>query len=139
MGRRPISGRRGSAGAEPYAGLLIAEDVCDPASLAEFAWVLFENWCDVECPPKESWAFDALRWFGDDETVRRLSPLIRKWPGEGGHQRAGLGLDVLTDIGGDVALMHLYDISQKAKSKGLKDRAAQRVAEIAGDLGLTAD
>ncbi|ACU69341.1 WGR domain-containing protein [Catenulispora acidiphila DSM 44928] len=128
-----------SKGTEPYAGIQMAKGICDPASLATFSWALFENWRGVDYPAKESWAFDALRWFGDDETVRRLSPMIRLWPGENGHQRAVAGLDVLADIGGTVALMHLYGISQKVKFKGLKEQATQRVTEIADDLGLTAE
>ena len=124
---------------EPYAGLQTARDICDPASLAAFVAALFENWRGVDYPAKESWAFDASRWFGGDDVVRRLSPMIRLWPGENGHQRAVAGLDVLADIGGDTALMHLYGISQKVKFKALKERAAQRVTEIADDLGLTPD
>lgn len=124
---------------EPYAGIQKAKDICDPESLATFAWALFENWRGVEYPAKESWAFDALRWFGDEQAPRRLSPLIRMWPGENGHTRSVVGLDVLADIGGDAALAHLYDISQKAKFKGLKEQATQRVTETADELGLTAE
>jgi hypothetical protein len=124
---------------EPDVGVLKAREICDPASLAGFAWALFQNWQGAEYPSKENWAFDALRWFGDDETVRRLSPLIRLWPGEGGHQRAVAGLEVLAGIGGNTALMHLYGISQKAKFKGLKQRATERIAEIAEELGLTGE
>lgn len=124
---------------EPYAGIQKAKDICDAESLTTFAWALFENWRGVEYPAKESWAFDALRWFGDDQTPRRLSPLIRMWPGENGHSRSVAGLDVLADIGGDAALAHLYEISQKVKFKALKAQATQRVTDIADDLGLTAE
>ena len=124
---------------EPYAGLQKAKDICDPESLAAFALALFENWRGADYPSKESWAFDALRWFGDDNAVRHLSPMIRQWPGENGHQRAVAGLDVLAEIGGDTALMHLYGISQKVKFKALKERATERVTQIADDLGLTAE
>ncbi|NUR59200.1 MAG: DUF4132 domain-containing protein [Catenulispora sp.] len=123
----------------PYPGVLLAREICDPASLARFAWALFETWRSVEFPAKEAWAFEALRWFGDDQTVRRLSPLIRLWPGENGHQRAVAGLDILAGIGGHMALMHLYGIAQNAKFKALKERATQRITDIAEDLGLTAD
>ncbi|NUP53631.1 MAG: DUF4132 domain-containing protein, partial [Catenulispora sp.] len=123
----------------PYPGVLLARELCDPASLAAFAWGLFENWRGLDCPAKDSWAFEALRWFGDDGTVRRLTPLIRIWPGENAHHRAVAGLDVLAAIGGHTALMHLYGIAQKAKFKGLKERATQRITEIAEDLGLSAD
>jgi hypothetical protein len=107
--------------------------------LAAFAWALFENWRGAGYPSNQAWAFDALRWFGDDETVRHLSPMIRLWPGENGHQRAVTGLDVLADIGGGMALRHLYDISQKVRFKALKERAARRVTDIADDLGLTSE
>lgn len=122
---------------EPYPGIRMAKDICDPASLSAFAWALFENWRGAEYSAKAAWAFNTLRWFGDDETVRHLSPMIRLWPGENGHQRAVTGLDVLADIGGGTALMHLYDISQRVKFKALRERAARRVTDIAEDLGLT--
>ena len=128
-----------STPSEPYLGVLKAGEFCDRPSLAAFAWALFQNWQAAEYPSKENWAFHALRWFGDDGTVRRLSPLIRMWPGEGGHHRAVAGLDVLAGIGGNTALMHLYGISQKAKFKGLKERATDRIAEIAEELGLTGE
>jgi hypothetical protein len=126
-----------SKSGEPYPGVQKAKDICDPASLAAFAWALFENWCGAEYPPKEAWAFDALRWFGDDETARHLSLMVRLWPGENGHHRAVTGLDVLADIGGSAALTQLYEISQKVKFKALRERAARRVTDIADDLGLT--
>ncbi|CAM3897752.1 DUF4132 domain-containing protein [Kibdelosporangium persicum] len=123
--------------AEVYAGLPIARDVCDPASLASFGWALFELWQQAGAPSKDSWAFTALGWFGDDETVRRLSPLIRQWPGESQHQRAVAGLDVLAEIGTEVALAHLNGIAEKVKFKALKARAREKVAAIAAQLGLS--
>jgi len=120
-----------------YAGVAIVKEACDPASLAEFAWQLFQFWRDVDYPPQEGWILEALRWLGDDETVRRLSPVIRVWPGEGGHQRAATGLAVLTDIGTDVALMHLNSIAQKVRFRALREKANERIAEVAADLGLS--
>jgi hypothetical protein len=122
-----------------YAGVPLVRDLCDPGSLAEFAWSLFSQWQSVGAPPREAWPLQALRWLGDDETVRRLSPVIRAWPGEGGHAKALIGLDILAEIGSDLSLMHLHGIAQKAKFKGLKDRATEKVAEVAAGLGLTAD
>ncbi|GAA0928258.1 hypothetical protein GCM10009558_041010 [Virgisporangium aurantiacum] len=40
--------------------------------------------------------------------------------------------------GTDVALMHLYGISETVKFAGLRDKARERIAEIADDLGLSA-
>ncbi len=124
---------------QPYAGLAQVDEACDRRSLTEFVWALFQNWQLADYPSKQGFPLDALRWYGDDEAVRRLSPLIRQWPGDGGHSRAVAGLDVLTAIGGNTALMHLYRIAQKAKFKGLREQAAARVQDIADELGLTAD
>ncbi|MEU9739313.1 DUF4132 domain-containing protein [Micromonospora chersina] len=124
---------------EPYPGVELARAACDPLSLAEFAWALFERWQAAGAPSKESWAFTALGLIGDDGTARRLAPLIRAWPGEGGHARAVTGLEVLAAIGTDVALMHLYGISQKVKFRGLRERAAQKVTDVAAGLGLDSE
>ena len=72
---------------EPYAGLAVVQEACEPDP-AEFAWGVFQTWLSAAAPSKENWAFDALGVIGDDEVVRRLAPLIRAWPGEGGHARA---------------------------------------------------
>ncbi|MGW4212200.1 DUF4132 domain-containing protein [Lentzea sp. NPDC004789] len=122
---------------EIYAGLPIAREALDRSSLAEFAWAVFQRWQEVGAPSKESWALTALGWFGDDSTVRALSPLIRNWPGESQHAKAVTGLDVLADIGTEVALSHLNSIAEKVKFKGLKTRAQEKVTQIADELGLS--
>ncbi|WP_084000299.1 DUF4132 domain-containing protein [Actinomadura kijaniata] len=124
---------------EVYPGVGVVREVCDPASLAEFGWALFERWQAAGAPSKDGWALTQLGLTGDDETVRRLTPLIRSWPGEGGHKKAVAGLDVLAAIGTDVALMHLHAIAQKVKFKGLKASAREKIGEVADRLGLTAD
>ncbi|GAA3456455.1 DUF4132 domain-containing protein [Dactylosporangium matsuzakiense] len=122
---------------EPYAGLAVVTETCTARSLAEFAWSLFQRWQVAGYPSKESWVLDALGFLGDDDTVRRLAPLIRAWPGESGHARAVAGLDVLAEIGTDVALMHLHGISEKVKFRGLKEKAQEKIAEVADALGLS--
>nr|WP_231873454.1 DUF4132 domain-containing protein [Kitasatospora sp. SID7827] len=123
----------------PYPGLAVAVEVCGAESAAEFGWALFEQWRQAGAPAKESWALHALGVLGDDGTVRRLTPVIRDWPGQGAHQRAVEGLDVLAAIGTDLALLHLHGISQRVKFKALKARAQERITEIAEGLGLTAE
>jgi len=54
---------------------------------------------------------------------RRLTPMIRAWPGESAHARAVIGLDVLAAIGSDVALMHLHGIAQKERTYQVIGRA----------------
>lgn len=124
---------------EIYAGVDVVKELCTPGSLAEFAWGLFGAWQSADMPSKESWVLTALGWLGDDETVRRLTPIIRSWPGEGGHARAVNGLDVLAAIGTDVALMHLHGIAQKVKFTGLRNKAKEKIAEVAAALELTPD
>ena len=124
---------------EPYAGIAQVKEACDPQSLAEMAWELFQAWLVAGAPSKEQWAFLALAHFGNDECARKLTPLIRAWPGEAAHARAVVGLDVLAAIGTDVALMHLHGIAQKVKFKGLQQKAREKIDQIAEARGLTAD
>ncbi len=128
-----------SSPVQVYAGIAIVKEACDPASIASFSWELFQLWQLNGAPAKDGWALAQLGWLGDDDTARRLAPLIRAWPGEGGHAKAVAGLDVLTAIGGEVALMHLYGIAQKVRFKALKARAREKVQQVADKLGLTSD
>ncbi|MBL5861192.1 DUF4132 domain-containing protein [Serratia fonticola] len=120
-----------------YEGINQVRQVCYRDSLAEFAWDLFSAWQFAAAPSKENWAFLVLGLFGTDDTARKLAPLIRTWPGEAQHQRAVNGLEVLSLIGSDVALMLLNGIAQKVKFKGLQDRAREKIAAIAEARELT--
>ncbi|SNY54520.1 DUF4132 domain-containing protein [Paractinoplanes atraurantiacus] len=124
---------------DPYAGLALVRESCDPSSLAEFGWGLFQRWQTAGANSKENWALSALGLIGDDETVRRLTPLILAWPGDGGHAKAVTGVNILAAIGSDVALMRLHGIAQRAKFKGLKNTANEKMAEVAAGLGLSAE
>ncbi|BAJ25978.1 MULTISPECIES: DUF4132 domain-containing protein [Kitasatospora] len=124
---------------EPYPGLAGVVPRCDPAGLAEFAWALFERWRLAGLPASGAWALHALGPLGDDGTVRRLSPVLRAWPGEGAHHRAVDGLEVLAAIGTETALRHLHLIAQRVPFKALKARAGERIAEVAAGLGLTGE
>jgi predicted DNA-binding WGR domain protein len=123
----------------PHAALADAKSACDPKSLADFAWALFESWLGVGGSSKEGWAFAAAGLLGDDDCARKLAPLIRAWPGESQHARAAVGLDVLGAIGTDVALMHLHGIAQKVKFKALQEKARVKMDELAAARGLTAE
>ncbi|MDI2129627.1 DUF4132 domain-containing protein [Yinghuangia seranimata] len=121
----------------PYPCLYPVKEACTPDSLADFGWQLFEAWRLAGMPSKEAWPLPALGVLGDDETVRRLDPVVRAWPGEGGHARAVDGLGVLAAIGSDVALMHLHRIGQRVKFKALKESAQAMISEVARGLGLS--
>ncbi|MEV4000813.1 DUF4132 domain-containing protein [Actinomadura sp. NPDC049753] len=124
---------------EVYAGVGVVGVLCDLESLAEFGWALFQLWEQNGAPPKDGWALAQMGWLGDDETVRRLTPLIRAWPGQSAHHKAVAGLDVLAGIGTDVALMHLHGIAQKVKFTALRARAQEKIEEVADGLGLTSE
>ncbi|MFD6425769.1 DUF4132 domain-containing protein [Streptomyces sp. NPDC060198] len=124
---------------EVYPGVAALRAATAPDSLAGFAWAVFEQWLDARLPARESWALYVLGEVGNDETVRRLTPVVRAWPGEGAHHRAVEGLDVLAAIGSEVALLQLHDIGQRVKFKALKTRAQEKIAEVAAVLGLTAE
>ncbi|MGF1426669.1 DUF4132 domain-containing protein [Kitasatospora sp. LaBMicrA B282] len=123
----------------PYPGLAVVREACRDEALAEFAWELFQEWRLADLPAKESWILHALGFLGNDETVRRLTPIVRDWPGEGAHRRAVEGLDVLAGIGTDVALLHLNSLAQRVKFKALKERAQEKITEIADGLGLSGE
>ncbi|WP_062433933.1 DUF4132 domain-containing protein [Herbidospora daliensis] len=122
---------------DPYAGIAVVKEACDGQSLADFGWALFQRWRAAGHPPATGWIFDALALVGDDETVRRLTPVIRAWPGEGGFARAVTGLEILTTLGTEVALMHLHSLAEKGRFNGLKNRARQKMAEVAARLDLS--
>ncbi|MEU3978632.1 DUF4132 domain-containing protein [Streptomyces sp. NPDC026672] len=124
---------------DAYPGLSVLLTHCTADSLAAFAWGLFEQWRLAGMPSKDSWALHALGLLGDDETVRRITPVVRAWPGEGAHHRAVEGLGVLAEIGSDMALLQLHGIAQRVPFKALKVRAQEKIAEVAEGLGLTGE
>ncbi|MCL2716250.1 MAG: DUF4132 domain-containing protein [Alphaproteobacteria bacterium] len=120
-----------------YAGIAVVREQTTKPSLAAFAWDLFSAWLANGAPSKDGWAMRAVGWCGDDECARRLTQLIRKWPGEAAHARAVTGLDVLVDIGSDIALMNLNGIAEKLKFKGLQEKAREKIAALAEARDLT--
>ena len=123
----------------PYAGVDVVAETCDRESLRRFSWTLFEQWISVGAPSSDGWALTQLVHFADDETVSRLTAMIRLWPGQGQHRRAITGLQVLGAIGSEAALRAIHGISQKVKFKALKEEAGRQIEAVAEGLGLTAD
>jgi hypothetical protein len=121
------------------AGLEEVVAACDRASLAAFGWALFQRWQSIGLPNSGAWAMHGLGWLGDDDVVRRLTPLIKVWPGTGGHHRSVAALWVLTTLGTDVALIHLNDVAEKVKFAGLRTSAQRMLHAVAGRRGLTGE
>jgi predicted DNA-binding WGR domain protein len=127
----------------PYAGLDAVKAACTPDSLAEFAWDVFEAWRTAGAPNAHGWVIAALGLLGDDETARRLVPRILQWDESSGfvrgslNARAAAGLDLLVAIGTPVALQRLASLANKGGSKELRERVAEKLAEIAEARGLS--
>ncbi|WP_344487485.1 DUF4132 domain-containing protein [Glycomyces endophyticus] len=122
-----------------YPGVAVLAETCDRASLTRFSHALFEQWLVAGAPWDQSWALTQLMHFGDDETVRALTPLIGRWPGENQHHRAVKGLKVLGAIGSEAALRAIQGIGEKAKFAAIKLEAREQITAIAANLGLSAE
>jgi hypothetical protein len=123
----------------PHAGIAVVREACTPASLAEFAWDVFEAWAAAGASNKEAWALGAIGLFGDDDTARRLSPRIRDWFNNSAPAKALTALDVLAAIGSDVALSQLSAFANQNQMKPLRRRAAEMISAVADARGLTED
>ncbi|QKW18279.1 DUF4132 domain-containing protein [Kitasatospora sp. NA04385] len=120
---------------EPYPGLAAVLPALRADAAAAFAWALCEEWRHAGTPSKDSWALHALGELGDDDTARRLVPL----PPWLSHHRQVDGLDALVSIGSADALAQLHGVARSAKSEVVKERALERISEVAESLGLTAE
>lgn len=121
---------------DPLPGLYEVLGAFDEDSLATFGLALFDAWERAGFPNGHRWVMSVQGFVGNDDTARRLTPLVRKWPGESSHVRATHGLEALAAIGSDLALMGIYDIGQRLKFKALKELASSMVKAIAADRGL---
>ncbi len=134
---RVLQACRQSSLEHPHGLITCLKQHFSSALLADFAWQLFERWLGVGAPPKEQWALLTLGLLGNDGTVLKLTPLVRTWPGEGNHKRAGVGLDCLKAIGTETALMQIHAIAQRIQFKSLKTKAMDCMAALAQERGLT--
>lgn len=121
---------------KPLAGIALVREACEPSSLEDLVWTLFEAWQLAGSPARHRWAMLALGHFGGDSTARRLALLMKGWPGESAHARAVVGLDVLAAIGSDVALMKLDWLGRKSRFPALREQAARLISLIAHERGL---
>ncbi|MFB4305749.1 DUF4132 domain-containing protein [Actinomadura sp. GTD37] len=124
---------------DPYPGCEQVVELCDPASLAEFAWALCANERG-----SGSWASPgvqyALRRLGDAGTAALLTDRMARWDNYYAWTFKGLtALDVLMSIDAPVdgLLRHLDRLARRAASaKHLRPRAQGRLNAIARERGL---
>ncbi|THV32076.1 DUF4132 domain-containing protein [Glycomyces paridis] len=123
----------------PYPGVEVLAAECDPASLAGLSWSLFELWTASGSPSKDGWAMDQLGRFADEDAVRRLTALIREWPGKSQARRSVRGLEILGRIGTETSLRAVHSIAGNGKFKSLKKTASAQIEVIAERLELSLD
>jgi hypothetical protein len=123
----------------PYAGLAAARKAFDPSSLDELLRVLIDGWVAAGAPSASAWPLRAVAHVGSDAMARDIAAKVRKWPREKGRPRALIGVDVLGRMGTDVALMHLFDLSKRAKNRHVEARATDVLASAAEARGLSGD
>lgn len=121
----------------PYAGLAPVHEACDPDSLRNFLWDLYEAWHAAGAPAKSNWAFQALGLLGDDAVAVELAQRLRNWPTEGLSGRAVTGLDLLAEMPCESALIQLQRLSMRLKSKPLQAKAGEKLVAVAAARGLS--
>ncbi|MDO5623588.1 MAG: DUF4132 domain-containing protein [Pseudomonadota bacterium] len=124
-------------GGMAYAGLDVLQQATTPDSLARVMLGLFEQWVEHDMPAKDRWIFELQGRLGDDATARALAPRIREWRSHLDRVRAYEGLEMLTHIGSDTALMLLASFTEQKRYTDLADRAAKALTRVADERGLT--
>ncbi|GAA4304809.1 hypothetical protein BJY14_005192 [Actinomadura luteofluorescens] len=127
---------------DPYPGCEQVIELCDPASLAEFAWAL-----SVHDRGSGLWASQgvqyALRRFGDAAAAARLADRMVRWDNYYTWTFKGwTALDVLMaiDMPADGRLRHLDRIVRRgADTKHLRPRAQGLLNAAARKRGLTSE
>ncbi|MFD0906003.1 DUF4132 domain-containing protein [Actinomadura sediminis] len=114
------------------------EEVCDPASLAEFGLALFERWRVGGMPSDGRWALEQLARTGDDAAVRAVARALRGWT-KRDVRDVTCALRTFAGIGTDAAFTALYETSVKGRARKVRDAAAEVFAEAAAARGLTVE
>lgn len=118
---------------EPHGALARIREHCDTSTLAAATGAIFEQWTNAGARWKDTWVWEALAAFGNDDTVAKLLPRIT-W--DTGKDNA---LDVLAAIGSDYALSALIKMSEQGRNAVVRSAAQLRVTELAEEMGLTED
>ena len=123
----------------PSAAVREALDACDPVSLAEYGWALFDRWRTSGAARDNGWPLAQLRWTGDDSTARRIGTMVRAAAWADGVRLPQNALAVLAAMQTDVAMMQLASVAENAKPKAVKRRARKLLDQVARERGLTPD
>lgn len=121
----------GSTVRVPHDALATLIATCTPASLEAFAWAAFEQWSTASYPARDKWALEVLAHVGTDETAAKLTPYMARWPRESRSAWAKAGIQVLTTLGTDGAVMALHTLSTTPGAPSLARTAKNRLYDVA--------
>ncbi|WNV86069.1 hypothetical protein [Umezawaea sp. Da 62-37] len=121
--------------AAAHAGIEEVRALCEPHDLAAFAWAVFVQWRAAHYPPKSALAMTALALLGDDSVASPLAELFPSWA-KGSSGRVRTGMDVLAALGTEDALRQLHRLARKAKTRGFRRLAEERLDDVARARGL---
>jgi hypothetical protein len=122
-----------------YSGLLEVREACDPVSLREIAWTIFEQWEAAGSPAGHEWALFAVGHLGDDVAVERLVERLPRWQSIGAAQRNDKAIEAIALVGTPLAFAHLDRIARKSRYPLLRRAASDAVLRVARRLGIHPD
>lgn len=115
--------------------VLAAKRRCSASSLARFAWSVFEAW-DRHGSPESQWMFQALAYLGDDQCALRLTPRIYTWLRTDAYTKAYKGIEVLLQMGTDVALAQIQQLALNKRYSTLSHYARNALSAAARVRGI---
>lgn len=121
----------------PFSGFLALQEALTPESLAKFGQSLFEWWRSSDQPSKGAWIFWLQAFVGNDETARQLNVALKQWRAALSRVRAYEAMEMLVQIGSDVALMYLHQLSEQTRYNDLQERSSAMIVRIAEQRGLS--
>jgi hypothetical protein len=123
---------------DPYAGIAVVREACEPGSLASFTSALLEQWLLAGAPGRHEWMLHAIAHFPSDETTRRIALLAREWARRD-RAKAARACETLATLATDTALLHLGHIAETSRFNDLRELARSLLDEAALARGITRD
>jgi len=120
----------------PFSGFLALQEALTPESLAKFGQALFEWWRATDPGSKGTWIFWLQPFVGNDETARQLNIALKQWRAALSRVRAYEAMEMLVQIGSDMALMYLHQLSEQTRYNDLQERSSAMIVRIAEQRGL---
>ncbi len=121
----------------PYPGLAQVAEALDRDRLDAFLKALVDGWVAAGAPNAHQWTVMGYAALGGD--ARWLASKVEGWAMEGSKGRGLLGLQALTLLGNDLALMYVGRWSRSGRRQWLKEGAAEALDHVATMRGLSAE